>query len=97
MNLQTVLSSGVLAAAENGGNISALSWVLVGSGCAAFLVALAVLRFTTKAGIIARATTKESIRQPVFLLALIISAVVLLINTVLPFFTLGDDIKMLKD
>jgi ABC-type transport system involved in multi-copper enzyme maturation permease subunit len=97
MNLQTVLSSGVLAAAENGGNISALSWVLVGIGCAAFLVALAVLRFTTKAGIIARATTKESIRQPVFLLALIISAVVLLINTVLPFFTLGDDIKMLKD
>lgn len=97
MNLQTVLSSGILAAAEGAGTFDRLSWILVGIGCAAFLVALAALRFTTKAGIIARATTKEAIRQPVFLLALIISAVVLLINTVLPFFTLGDDIKMLKD
>lgn len=97
MNLQWELSAGVLAAAENGSAFSNLSWVLVGIGCAAFVAALAILRFTTKAGIIARATTKEAVRQPVFLLALAISAVVLLINTVLPFFTLGDDIKMLKD
>lgn len=61
------------------------------------LVGLAVFAYTTKAGIIARATTKEAVRQPVFLLCIALALVILMINTILPFFSLGDDVKMLKD
>ena len=61
------------------------------------LLGLVVFAYTTKAGIIARATTKEAVRQPVFLLCMALAIVILLINTVLPFFSLGDDVKMLKD
>ncbi|MEZ6059989.1 MAG: ABC transporter permease subunit [Planctomycetaceae bacterium] len=53
--------------------------------------------YGTRAGIIARATTKEAIRQPLFVLLLLISATVLLVNTFMPFFTLEDDVKMLKE
>jgi ABC-type transport system involved in multi-copper enzyme maturation permease subunit len=56
-----------------------------------------VVTYTTRMGIIARATTKEAVRQPVFSLMLIVAIVILIINTFLPFFTLGDDVKMLKD
>ena len=61
------------------------------------LVGLITFAYTTKAGIIARATTKEAVRQPVFLLCMALAMVVLMVNTVLPFFSLGDDVKMLKD
>jgi hypothetical protein len=61
------------------------------------LVGLVVFAYTTKAGIIARATTKEAVRQPVFLLCMALAAVILVINSVLPFYSLGEDIKMLKD
>lgn len=61
------------------------------------LVALICFSYMTKAGIIARATTKEAIRQPIFLLCLGIAIVLLLVNSVVPFFTLGEDVKMLKD
>jgi ABC-type transport system involved in multi-copper enzyme maturation permease subunit len=53
--------------------------------------------YGTKAGVIARATTKEAVRQPVFLLMLAIGILVLVLNTFLPFFSLGEDVKMLKD
>ena len=53
--------------------------------------------YGTRAGIIARATTKEAIRQPLFFLLLAISAAVLVVNTFMPFFTLEDDVKMLKE
>lgn len=52
---------------------------------------------SSPAGIIARATRKEAIRQPVFLLLLGIAMLILVINTFLPFFSMGDDVKMLKD
>jgi ABC-type transport system involved in multi-copper enzyme maturation permease subunit len=67
-------------------------------GCLALIVAgLVVFRFTTGAGVIAYATTKEAVRQPLFLMVIALSGVLLAINTWLPFFSLGDDIKMLKD
>ncbi len=67
-------------------------------GVIAFLLfALGLVCYGTQMGIIARATTKEAIRQPVFFLLLGIGLVLLLINTILPFFSLGEDIKMLKD
>jgi len=58
---------------------------------------LVAFSYGTRAGIIARATTKEAIRQPLFFLLLVIAGFVLLINTLIPFFTLGSDVKMLKE
>lgn len=53
--------------------------------------------YGTRAGIIARATTKEAVRQPLFFLLLLISGFILLVNTFIPFFTLEADVKMLKE
>lgn len=61
------------------------------------LAGLLAFLYTTKAGIIARATTKEAVRQPVFSLLLLIAISLLVINTFIPFFSLGEDVKMLKD
>ena len=60
------------------------------------LVALVVFLFRTRAGVIARATAKEAIRQPVFPLLLALSLVMLVANTFVPFFSLGDDVKMME-
>jgi ABC-type transport system involved in multi-copper enzyme maturation permease subunit len=48
-------------------------------------------------GVIAWATAKEAIRQPVFPLLMGIVVVLNVVNVYIPFFTLGDDVKMLKD
>ena len=61
------------------------------------VLALIGLCYFTQMGIIARATTKEAIRQPVFFLLFGIGLVLLIVNFYLPFFSLGEDIKMLKD
>ena len=62
-----------------------------------FMFALIGFSYGTRAGIIARATTKEALRQPIFILLLIIAVIVLVFNTLMPFFTLGEDVKMLKE
>lgn len=59
--------------------------------------ALIGFSYGTRAGIIARATTKEAIRQPLFFLLLTLAIAVLVVNTFMPFFTLEDDVKMLKE
>jgi len=46
---------------------------------------------------VASATTKEAIGQPVFAVALILGAVLLLAFIVIPYNTFGEDVKMLKD
>lgn len=61
------------------------------------VIALGVFSYGTKAGVIARATTKEAVRQPIFILSLGLAIIVLILNTFLPFFSLGEDVKMLKD
>ena len=71
-------------------------WITVGCCLAAFCAAMAFV-YQSRAGIIARATTKEAVRQPVFIFLLLVSLLLLIVNTFLPFFSLGDDIKMLKD
>lgn len=72
----------------------------------AIMVGLVAFSYTTRAGIIARATTKESIRQPLFFLLLFICGFVMVLNTFMPFFTMENDqrysvesgdIKMLKE
>ena len=71
-------------------------WVTGGTFLVVWLT-IFVMGFTTQAGIVAKATTKEAVRQPVFFLMLLISAAILVLNTFLPFFSLGEDVKMLKD
>ena len=61
------------------------------------LISLVSVSYGTRAGVIARATTKEAIRQPLFLLLLLVSALVLIVNTVIPFFTFEDEVKMLSE
>jgi hypothetical protein len=63
------------------------------------LIGLVTLSYTTRIGVIARATTKEAIRQPLFILLLVVSVAILVLNSVMPFFTLekGDDVKMLNE
>ncbi len=87
----------LLAADEIAMRGTAAEWTTVSVVGVLFLCGLVVFAYTTKAGIIARATTKEAVRQPVFLLCMSLAIVILLINSVLPFFSLGEDVKMLKD
>jgi ABC-type transport system involved in multi-copper enzyme maturation permease subunit len=69
----------------------------LGLATIAVLGAAALFCYLTRAGIIARATTKEAIRQPLFPLLMAIALISLVANTYLPFFTFGDDFKMLMD
>lgn len=80
-----------------GDSVVATSWWPVHAVILLFLVALAIFTYGSKAGVIAQATAKEAVRQPVFLLSLALAIVILVINTFLPFFSLGEDVKMLKD
>ena len=96
MSLSSLPVSTLLAAAQ-GAAPSSLQWNVTIAVVLLALVAMIFVSYTTRAGVIARATTKEAIRQPVFILMLAVALVLLVINTFLPFFTLGDDVKMLKD
>lgn len=73
------------------------NWAIAWAVGLAFLIGLVLFSYRTRAGIIARATTKEAIRQPLFFLLLLVAAAVLLLNVYMPFFTLGDDIRELKN
>ena len=103
-SVASLFSPFILAQAEEATTVSlrdVLSptpeWMMVLVGVLLVIVADLVVCYTTRTGIIARATFKEAVRQPVFWLVLFISLVVLVVNTFLPFFSLGEDVKMLKD
>lgn len=74
-----------------------MEWGITLAVIAGLFVAVIAICYATQIGIIARATTKEAIRQPVFFLLLGLGITLLVVNTFLPFFSLGEDIKMLKD
>ena len=57
----------------------------------------ALFCYLTRAGVIARATTKEAIRQPLFPLLMALALLVLVTNTFVPFFSFGEDYRMLID
>jgi ABC-type transport system involved in multi-copper enzyme maturation permease subunit len=63
----------------------------------AVIALTAVFCYFTRAGVIARATTKEAIRQPLFPLLMALALISLITNTYLPFFSFGEDYKMLMD
>lgn len=78
----------------------AIDWRHVGfllGGMAAVSGLLLLFTYGTRSGIVARSATKEAIRQPVFALMLFVAIASLVINTFVPFFSLGEDVKMLKD
>lgn len=95
MNMLSVNGIPVLAAGA--GSFTPLEWWLTGVLSVLVLAGIFSFGYTKRSGIIARATTKEAVRQPVFALVLGIALVILILNTFLPFFSLGEDVKMLKD
>ena len=88
---------GLLAAEGVAGEIPVWQWWVTGGVVVAAFAALLTLSYGSRTGVIARATTKEAVRQPLFLLMLAIGILLIGVNTILPFFSLGEDIKMLKD
>jgi ABC-type transport system involved in multi-copper enzyme maturation permease subunit len=99
MSLDSLCSFGnLLLAADELTEIQDLraSLLWTGLGFAALLAGLFAVLYGTQAGIIARATTKEALRQPVFALLMVVGLVIILFNTFVPFFSLGDDVKMLE-
>ncbi|WP_437204897.1 ABC transporter permease [Planctomicrobium sp. SH664] len=74
-----------------------LPYVPLAIGYAVFVAVLLAICYLTRAGTIARATTKEAIRQPIFLLVSGLALVVMLANVWVPFFSMGDDTKMFID
>jgi ABC-type transport system involved in multi-copper enzyme maturation permease subunit len=65
-------------------------------------VNFAVFKFDTesvgmKTYTIAITTAKEAIRQPIFIVLLLAGGLFILLFTFLPYFTFGEDIKMVKD
>ncbi len=98
MSIFSLMEAGILAQATIANeSIAAWQWWVTGGVILVLFAALFTFSYSTRAGIIARTTTKEAIRQPVFLLLLALSVLILVLNTYLPFFSLGEDIKMLKD
>lgn len=61
-----------------------------------YLIYLLIRWLAPRVSIIATATAKEAISQPVFLLLTIVGAVALFAFIVVPYNTFGEDVKMLK-
>lgn len=102
MDLTAALPFSTLIAQANTANLQNTSgtttqWTITIIVTLAAFVALFAVNFFTRAGMIARSTCKEAIRQPVFALLLAIGIVVVLLNTWVPFFSMGEDTKMYKD
>tara|TARA_B100000029_G_scaffold417058_1_gene421554 strand:+ start:1019 stop:1963 length:945 start_codon:yes stop_codon:yes gene_type:complete len=73
------------------------NWGLVLGSAFILLASLLAVSYTTRTGIIARSTTMEATRQPLFILLMVLSIVFMIVLTFLPFLTFGEDIKMFKD
>ena len=100
--MKDLLNSGELEALDE------LTWSLLWSfvrddywwffvGLFGLLAVLFGINYFTRTGSIARATTKEAVRQPIFLLLLAVGSVMMAANCYIPFFSLGDDTKMYLD
>src|SRR3984957_9097883 len=78
-------------------NYQEKSLLYVAPFAALLVVATTLFCYATRAGVIARATTKEAVRQPLFSLLMALALITLVMNTFLPFFSFGEDFKMLMD
>lgn len=98
MSISRLIDLPVFAQVENVAEASMENqWWMTGAVILIALGALLGVAYRTRTGIIARATTKEAMRQPVFILVMLLSIFILVLNTFIPFFTFGEDVKMLKD
>src|SRR3984957_6017545 len=61
------------------------------------LVLTALFCYLTRAAVTAGATPKEAIRQPLFPLLMALAILVLVTNTFVPFFSFGEDYRILTD
>jgi ABC-type transport system involved in multi-copper enzyme maturation permease subunit len=95
--LPSSVFSSLLFAVEGVNSLRLVDWLPSIAVGVLLILGLITFTYTTKAGIIARATTKEAVRQPIFLLCMSLAIVSLALNYVLPYFSLGEDVKMLKD
>lgn len=77
--------------------VTSTNWVVIGAVAAGMFLALLGYLYGTRGGIIARATCKEAVRQPVFASMMVLALALLVLNTFIPFFSFGEDVKMLKD
>lgn len=55
-----------------------------------------LLQLWPKGGAVAIAAYRESLRQPMFWLIAILAAILILVSMFIPYFTLGDDYKLMK-
>ncbi len=92
--MSDLLSGSLLLSALN---YQERSLLYVAPWAALLIVATTIFCYATRAGVIARATTKEAIRQPLFPLLMALAIISLVTNTFLPFFSFGEDFKMLMD
>jgi ABC-type Na+ efflux pump permease subunit len=78
-----------------------MTGVLITSGILiGLLLALIYLSFGNLPGktmAVAQAAYRETIRQPLFWFLLVFSIIFMLVSVFLPYFTLGEDLKMMKD
>ena len=95
--LSSSVFSSLLFAVEGVNSLRLVDWLPSIAVGVLLILGLITFTYSTKAGIIARATTKEAVRQPIFLLCMALAIVSLALNYVLPYFSLGEDVKMLKD
>ena len=93
----TVVMNSALTFAQVTAVANEIDWTWTWLTVFGMVVGLVTLSYSTRIGVIARATTKEAIRQPLFILLVLISAAILILNSVMPFFTLEDDVKMLNE
>jgi hypothetical protein len=56
-----------------------------------------MLQFWPKGGAVALAAFQEGLRQPKYWLLLIVGVFVMAVSTIIPFFTFGEDIKVVKE
>lgn len=61
------------------------------------MVLLGAFDLFTRAGTIARATWKECLRQPVFILLAVVGFIIVIANVYIPFFAMNDETKMFID
>jgi ABC-type transport system involved in multi-copper enzyme maturation permease subunit len=77
-----------------------LGWVAAGAAAVLLALGLAQLLIRTaspKLSAVAWATAKECLSQPLFYVLMGIGVAALLIVPVIPYFTFGEDVKMVKD
>jgi ABC-type transport system involved in multi-copper enzyme maturation permease subunit len=62
----------------------------------AILAPRALLAVWPKGGAVAVAAYREALRQPMFWLIALLASILIVVSTVIPYFTLGDDYKLMK-